>query len=628
MKKRLVIILALGLLFAKVGAQEFKVKPYLQYATKTSMRILFETEQPTKAVVRYGNALPNAKAPNLSLSVSDSDLKTMHEVELVGLEVETNYFWQVDIISINGNTISSEVSSFKTNVKDNTAFAFALVGDSQRNQHDPKDSIVWRKISEKVWNSRPNFVVHVGDLVDDGLRITDWTEQFLPEGHQLMRRIPMYTALGNHENDSEYYYQYMANPKPEYYYSFTYGNAEFFVIDTNRDVTENSEQYNWLEQALAKSTATWKITMHHHPPYSSEENDNGDTYKGLSTYGVVAIRDLVPLYERYGVDFCLYGHVHMYERTWPIKNNMVDQENGVVYINSGGAGGPIEGFAPTRNWFSLEQRPVHHYCTFTIFDKTVVFKAIDMEGRLFDTFQMTKEDDKVIVQPPAPILKITDDSFFGETSFSMEGGFDNLEIYYTLDGNQPTKKSKKYTEPISIKKTTVVKAIAVDKNGNTSRVLTRRIVHVPISKAVKVGKLKQGIEYNYYEGAWTKLPNFKKLPIISKGEVKNFNIEGLNKKEDSWGLVFNGYYYAANSKVYNFFTRSDDGSQLLINDIMVVDNDGDHSMRLRKGGIYLEKGYHKIEVRYFDNYHGHRLETGLFENGKKSAFSSVNLFRD
>ena len=628
MKNNIVVALVFGFLFLKLSAQEFKVKPYLQYSTKTSMRILFETEQPTVAVVRYGNALPNAKAPNLSSSVAEDEPKTMHEIELVGLEVETNYFWKVDISDENGNTNSSKVSTFKTNVNDSTAFSFALVGDSQRNQRKVRDTIVWSRISEKVWNSRPNFVVHVGDLVDDGLRITDWTEQFLPEGHQLMRRIPMYTALGNHENDSEYYYQYMANPEPEYYYSFTYGNAEFFVIDTNRDVTENSEQYNWLEQALAKSTATWKITMHHHPPYSSEENDNGDTYKGLSTYGVVAIRDLVPLYERYGVDFCLYGHVHMYERTWPIKNNMVDQENGVVYINSGGAGGPIEGFAPTRNWFSLEQRPVHHYCTFTIFNKTVVFKAIDIEGRLFDTFQMTKQDDKVVVQPPAPILKTADESFYQQTSFSLEGGFDNLDIYYTLDGSQPTTKSKKYTKPVDIKKTTTLKAIAVDQNGNNSRVLTRRIVHVPISKAVKVSKLKQGIEYRYYEGEWEKLPDFKTLPVLSQGKLENFNIQGLNKREDSWGLVFNGYYYAEHSQVYDFFTRSDDGSQLLINDIMVVDNDGDHSMRMIKGGIYLEQGYHKIEVRYFDNHHGHKLETGLFKGGKKSPFSSTNLFYD
>ncbi|WP_299533187.1 metallophosphoesterase [Ulvibacterium sp.] len=628
MKKELAILLVLGVLFPKLSAQEFKVKPYLQYATKTSMRILFETEEPTRAVVRYGNALANAKVPNLSLSVSDKGHKTMHEIELIGLDTEANYFWSVDITSENGNTLSSPVSTFKTNVKENTAFSFALVGDSQRNQRKVKDTIVWRRISERVWNSRPNFVVHVGDLVDNGLRVTDWTEQFLPDGHQLMSRIPMYTALGNHENDSEYYYQYMANPKPEYYYSFTYGNAEFFVIDTNRDVTENSEQYNWLEQALAKSTATWKITMHHHPPYSSEENDNGDTYVGLSTYGVTAIRDLVPLYELYGVDFCLYGHVHMYERTWPIKDNMVDQENGVVYINSGGAGGPIEGFAPTRNWFSLEQRPVYHYCTFTIFNKTVIFKAIDIEGRLFDTFQLTKEDNTVVVQPPAPIVKAAENEFFEQTSFSLEGGFENLEIFYTLDGSRPTTESTRYTKPVRIYKTTVLKAIAVDKNGNTSRVLTKNIVHVPISKALKTGKLKQGISYKYYEGEWKKLPDFESLSVLAKGKVKGFDIKGLNKREDSWGVVFSGYYYAEQSRVYHFFTRSDDGSKLLINDILVVDNDGDHSMRLVNGGIYLKKGYHRIEVRYFDNHHGHNLETGLLENGEKHAFPTTSLFYD
>jgi phosphodiesterase/alkaline phosphatase D-like protein len=57
------------------------------------------------------------------------------------------------------------------------------------------------------------------------------------------------------------------------------------MIDSNRDLYEGSEQYNWLEWELSKSTAMWKIAMHHHPPYTSDSNDYGDTAKELSNLG-------------------------------------------------------------------------------------------------------------------------------------------------------------------------------------------------------------------------------------------------------------------------------------------------------------------------------------------------------
>ena len=70
-------------------------------------------------------------------------------------------------------------------------------------------------------------------------------------------------------------------------------------------------------------------------------------------------RNLVPLYDKYGLDFCLYGHTHLYERSWPMTNDRINTKDGVIYINSGGAGGYIEDFAPTRSWFTTELQAVH-----------------------------------------------------------------------------------------------------------------------------------------------------------------------------------------------------------------------------------------------------------------------------
>jgi hypothetical protein len=106
-------------------------------------------------------------------------------------------------------------------------------------------------------------------------------------------------------------------PEPEYYYGFNFGNARFFMIDTNQKVNPGSVQYNWLEKELANSDAEWKFVCHHHPPYSSDENDYGNLWKtNQGNHGDLRARELVPLYEKYGVDIVWNGHIHSYERTW------------------------------------------------------------------------------------------------------------------------------------------------------------------------------------------------------------------------------------------------------------------------------------------------------------------------
>ncbi len=600
------------LLAQPLREDQFLVKPYLQFSTQTAMYVLWETAENATTRVDFGEARTGVTQALLDRHATLPNTRLMHEVLLSDLKVETNYFWQVTSITEKGDTLRSAVYSFKTAVKDSSAYTFALIGDTQRNNRTPW---AWGKIAELVWKERPNFVVHVGDLVDQGLKKKDWTEHFFPNGHTLMSRIPVYPVLGNHEQDAPYYYQYVVAPPPEYYYTFHYGNAQFFMLDSNRDLSDNSEQYNWLEWELAKSTATWKIVLHHHPPYSSDNDDHGDSFKALSSLGHLKTRNLVPLYERYGVDFCLFGHTHLYERTWPLKENRINMKEGVVYINSGGAGGSIENFAPTRNWFTLELEAVHHFCTFAIYHNHLVFKAVDHEGRMLDAFQMEKstvqQGRASIVQPPAPQIETTATLFEKTTTVTLSAVFDSLDIHYTLDGSEPTRQSTKYTQPFALQQTALLQVRAYTKDGRASRIQALAFRQMLPQSPANIKKTAQGLRYAYYEGEWQQLPNFAQLTPLKTGVIPQLALSQIEHRPERFGLVLEGYVDIEATGIQTFFINSDDGSKLYLNDELIIDHDGDHSAMKKTGQSILQAGKHKLRIEYFQAGGGSFLQAGI-----------------
>jgi len=76
--------------------------------------------------------------------------------------------------------------------------------------------------------------------------------------------------------------------------------------------------------------------------------------------------------------------------------------------------------------------------------------------------------------------------------------------------------------------------------------------------------------------------------------------EGLDRV-DHFAARWTGSLRIDEAGTYTFKTRSDDGSQLRLNGVQVVDNDGLHSMRDSFGTADLTSGDHKLEVTFFEN---------------------------
>lgn len=132
---------------------------------------------------------------------------------------------------------------------------------------------------------------------------------------------------------------------------------------------------------------------------------------------------------------------------------------------------------------------------------------------------------------------------------------------------------------------------------------------LPELKNIKKGE--QGIKYSYYEGGTLRHSSdiLTKANLVSEGVIKNISIETA-LVPDSFAFVFEGLISIPEKEVYNFYTFSDDGSVLYIDDEVIVDNDGAHSLRRMNGKVALEKGLHKIKIVYFENYMGEFLEVG------------------
>jgi tartrate-resistant acid phosphatase type 5 len=160
-----------------------------------------------------------------------------------------------------------------------------------------------RQVADLVARERATTVVTTGDnvytsagyptLVGSYYRRWVGSREFLP-------------TTGNHD-----YSQGIANFDAYFsalngrrVYSAIRGGVEFFALDSQAALTSSSamsRQRTWLQAALRRSSARWKVVVLHHPPYSS----------GIAHGSSPQFR--WP-YAAWGADLVLSGHEHSYER--------------------------------------------------------------------------------------------------------------------------------------------------------------------------------------------------------------------------------------------------------------------------------------------------------------------------
>jgi hypothetical protein len=180
-----------------------------------------------------------------------------------------------------------------------------------------------------------NFYEEGSKAPDDPRWKAWWEDLYAPLG------IRFHATLGNHDwklPDSPaaeilYSSRSASWDMPSPYYSFTAGDVQFFALDTNEI---SRQQLAWLDGALGRSGARWKVVYGHHPIYSAGQH--GDSER--------LIRELLPVL-RNRADVYLAGHDHDMQHLSP---------DGGVHFFVAGAGG-------------AHQRPMHPHPR-TLFART------------------------------------------------------------------------------------------------------------------------------------------------------------------------------------------------------------------------------------------------------------------
>lgn len=125
--------------------------------------------------------------------------------------------------------------------------------------------------------------------------------------------------------------------------------------------------------------------------------------------------------------------------------------------------------------------------------------------------------------------------------------------------------------------------------------------------ALNPANVVNGLKYNYYEsGRYNTMPDFSKISPIKSGIVDDFDLKVANRAE-RYAISFTGYIDVPSDGQYSFYTTSDDGSMLYIDNKLVVNNDGLHSALEKSGKIGLKAGKHLITVEFFQQDYDKKL---------------------
>ncbi len=476
MKHLLSILLFLSL-YLNMHAQEtnttFLVNPYLQigYVPSVNSLELLWVPADSAAVfqVEYqknkeGEWVKALLSPPRRIAASNITTHYLHQATLAGLVAGSIFDYRV----MSGTKIVYSSKAHAPKTKDQ-AHRFVVFGDVGAGTTAAKE------IAMGVYKAQADLVLIPGDIVYDNGLVGEYNKRFWPiyntakpeaAGVPLMSSIPFVAAVGNHDlvsrdfdrfPDALAYYYYWQQPlnapagregvvypairgneasqkafltgAGKAYpsmanFSYDYANAHWLVIDANNYVDwTDKELTDWVTKDLADAKdADWHFVLFHQPGFNSSR----------AHYEQQQMRLLSPIFEQGKVDVVFTGHVHNYQRSYPLtfksdsragyqlvsganktpagkivtgawkldKNyngKDITKPNGIIYIVSGAGGQGLynkEQQDDRDSWQGFTNKFISKVYSFTVADvkgKKLTIRQLGADGSEVDAFVVTKD---------------------------------------------------------------------------------------------------------------------------------------------------------------------------------------------------------------------------------------------
>jgi hypothetical protein len=320
----------------------------------------------------------------------------VHRVGIQGLKPETSYEIKFGA--------SDSIYYFQTLPKtlDKKSLRIAIGGDSMHRKE-------WfEKTNRVVTSYNPDFIIIGGDmayengLADNIQRIYDWFDAYkntlVTEDNRI---IPCIVAAGNHEvvggyyskhegyeqnNEfrrriAPYFYGLFAFPGQPGYNVLDFGKyLSLIILDTEHSNPIEGVQTEWLKVTFeSRQDVMHKIPIYHVPAYPSVRDYNGTTQ--------TMVRDAwTPIFEKNGVRIAFENHDHAYKRTFPVKDQQIDQ-SGIVYVGDGSWGvAEREVHSLDSAWYLKKVQSVKAFTLLTLEGSQFSLISVDENGNVIDSF--------------------------------------------------------------------------------------------------------------------------------------------------------------------------------------------------------------------------------------------------
>ncbi len=214
-------------------------------------------------------------------------------------------------------------------------------------------------------------------------------------------------------------------------------------------------------------------------------------------------------------------------------------------------------------------------------------------------------------KPPSivgvPVILGDERLFVDPIAIAFQPPPEGAAIHVTIDGSEPTASSPvvgrgaegRWTLPLD--RTATVRARTSWRGAIGSGETLATFTRVPLQPATPCAGTDPGLNARIVLGEYKDVPRPATYDL-SKTSVATESVtlpRGL--PEDRFAVRLTGSIDVPSSGIYRFELSSDDGSELWIDGVRVIDHGGLHGATPKHGDAALAKGCHEIDVRMFES---------------------------